>query len=80
MLEIPITVLSGDPRQAQNHVPLVPVHQLIDARQNMVDLSWSKEQLDRVTPNLEYPPHYQPEDDLKKDATGEIVSHGSVLG
>ena len=28
MLEIPITVLSGDPRQAQNHVPLAPFHQL----------------------------------------------------
>ena len=79
MLEIPITVLSGDPCQAQNHIPLVPVHQLIDARQNTVDLSWSKEQLDRVMQNFEYPPYYQPEDDLKKDATGEIVSHGSVL-
>ena len=78
MLEIPITVLSGDPRQAQNHIPLVPVHQLIGAPQNMVDLSWPKEQLDKVTPNLEYQ-HQQPEDDLKKDATGESVSHGSVL-
>jgi len=57
MLEIPITVLSGDPRQAQNHVPLVPVHQLIDARQNMVDLSWPKEYYDRVKTDLEYPQH-----------------------
>ena len=28
MLDIPITVLSGDLCQAQNHVPLVPFHQL----------------------------------------------------
>ena len=79
MLEIPITVLSGDPRQAQNHIPIYPVHQLIDARQNMMDMSWPKEQFDRVKPDLEYPKHYQPENDLKKDATGESVSHGSDL-
>ena len=67
MLEIPITVLSGDPRQAQNHVPLVPVHQLIDARQNMVDLLQPKEQLDEVKPNFEY--HNHTKNDLKKDSS-----------
>jgi hypothetical protein len=37
MLEIPITVLSGDPRQTQSYLPLAPFHQLIDVRQSMVD-------------------------------------------
>jgi hypothetical protein len=37
MIEIPITVLKGDPSPAQNPIPLVPVHQLIDIRQSMVN-------------------------------------------
>jgi hypothetical protein len=37
MIEIPITVLKGDPSPAQNPIPLVPVHQLIDVRQSMVN-------------------------------------------
>ena len=32
MLEIPITVLWGDPRQAQIYLPLAPFHQLNDVR------------------------------------------------
>ena len=82
MLEIPITVLKGDPSQAQNHMPLVPVHQLIEVRQSMVEQQmqqWPREQLIQVTPNLEYPQHLQPEEDLKKDSADESVAHGSVL-
>lgn len=37
MIEIPITVLKGDPSPAQNPIPLVPVHQLFDVRQSMVN-------------------------------------------
>jgi len=32
VLEIPITVLKGDPPEAQNHMLLAPVHQLIDVQ------------------------------------------------
>ena len=82
MIEIPITVLKGDPSPAQNPIPLVPVHQLIDVRQSMVNQQmqqWPREQLIQVTPNLEYPQHKQPEEDLKKDSADESVAHGSVL-
>jgi len=37
MIEIPITVLKGDPSPAQNPIPLVPVHQHFDVRQSMVN-------------------------------------------
>jgi hypothetical protein len=37
-IAIPITVVSADPSQAQSHVPLAPVQQLIDDRMSMMDL------------------------------------------
>lgn len=73
MVEIPITVLSGDPRQAQIYLPLAHFNQLNDDRQRMINQQmWP-------THNLEYPQHQQLEENLKKDSADESVAYGHVL-